>query len=186
MKDKETEQQPDRDENGQFLPGNSLWRLNAWKPGNEGRLCLFTPTQLRDLVIQYVEKRQDENKAITLSGLRGYLGLSAAGLRAYRQGEIGKTQADKAAYMYVLDQFDGFMEDEAECLLHRDKGSTDGIKFRMKNMWPTAWRDSKHITVDNNELRTIQVIVDKSSPLAKRLGQAGCGELIEHEALPTG
>jgi len=182
MSDKETEQ-PDRDENGQFLPGNSLWRLGAWQPGNEGRPNLFTPIELRDLVIQYVQDRESIKKTITLSGLRVYLGLSIAGLRAYRLGEIGKKENDKLAYVYVLDQFNGYMEDEAECLLSREKGSIDGIKFRMKNMWPTVWRDSKYISVDTNERRTIQIIVGPDSALTQRLEQVardGNIQFIEH------
>ena len=182
---KQTQQteQKDRDENGQFLPGNSLWGLHAWEPGNDGRPNLFTPIELRDKVIQYVEDRQDERKTITLSGLRCYLGLSASGLRAYAQGEIGHKEKDKLAYVYVLDQFNGYMEDEAECLLSREKGSIDGIKFRMKNMWPSVWRDSKYISVDTNERRTIQIIVGPDSALTQRLEQVasdGNIQFIEH------
>jgi len=179
---KQTEQK-DRDDNGCFLPGNSLWRLGAWRPGNEGRPNLFTPIELRDLVIQYVQDRESIKKTITLSGLRVYLGLSIAGLRAYRLGEIGKKENDKLAYVYVLDQFNGYMEDEAECLLSREKGSIDGIKFRMKNMWPTVWRDSKYISVDTNERRTIQIIVGPDSALTQRLEQVardGNIQFIEH------
>ena len=182
MTDKQTEQN-DRDEEGKFLPGNSLWRLHAWEPGNEGRPNIFTPIEFRDEVIQFVEVRRAENISSTWSGLRGWLGLSASGLRAYAQGEIGHTEKDRLAYAYVLDQFSGFMEDEAECLLSREKGSIDGIKFRMKNMWPTVWRDSKHISVDTNERRTIQIIVGPDSALTQRLEQVasdGNIQFIEH------
>jgi len=135
---------------------------------------------LRDLVIQYVEGRQDQNKTATLSGLRIYLGLSGTGLRAYRLGDIGKTKEDRLAYMYILDQFDGLMEDEAESLLDREKGSVEGIKFRMKNKWPTTWQDSKHISIDTNEVRTIKLVLSNDSALAKRLAGSGLSELIEH------
>jgi len=167
------DEQKDRDDKGQFLPGNSLWRLGAWQPGNEGRPNLFTPIELRDLVIQYVQDRESIKKTITLSGLRVYLGLSIAGLRAYRLGEIGKTENDKLAYVYILDQFDGYMEDEAESKLDREHGSTKGIEFRMKNMWPTVWKDSKHISVDTSEHRTIRLVLDPQSALAQHLADDG-------------
>lgn len=178
MSDKE----PDniRDKNGNFLPGNPLWRLYAWKPGNEANPNKFTPEELRDLIIEYVEIRTEENKTLTLSGLRVHLGISRQSLYDYAHGKFGKTDQDKWAYTYVLDQFNGYMEDEAESKLDREHGSVEGLKFRMKNMWPNYWKDSKHLSVDTNEVRTIQIIVDPSSPLAKRLAQRDCVQAIEH------
>lgn len=181
MTDKQTEQN-DRDEEGKFLPGNSLWRLNAWEPGNEGRPNMFSPEELRDQVIQYVEGRHEQNKTITLSGLRVYLGLSRQGLYDYAEGKYGKTDEDKRAYMYIIDQLNGYMEDEAESKLDREKGSTHGLIFRMKNMWPNYWKDEKHLSVDTKEIRTIQVIVAPDSALYQRLQQQGdVVQFIEHE-----
>ncbi|MCH8079868.1 MAG: hypothetical protein IIA06_08850 [Proteobacteria bacterium] len=180
MTDKQTEQN-DRDEEGKFLPGNSLWSLRAWKPGNAGRPILYTPKEFCNKVIQFIEDRQNIKKTLTMSGLRGYLGLSASGLRAYEQGEIGKTDKDKGDYIYILDQFRAYMEDEAESKLDRERGSIEGIKYRLNNMFSERWRDSKHISVDTNEGRTIKIFVDSDSPLTQRLAQAGCDiQVIEH------
>jgi len=177
---KQTEQK-DRDENGQFLPGNSLWRLGAWKPGNEGRPNLYTPIEFKDIVVQYVQDRKAIKKTTTMSGLRVYLGLSASGLRAYEQGEIGKTDQDKEDYIYILDQFRGYMEDEAESKLDRERGSTHGIEFRLKNIVPSNWKDSKHISVDTKERRTIKIIADPNSNWGKRLLEYGADvQVIEH------
>ena len=162
-------EQNDRDENGCFLPGNSLWSLHAWKPGNAGRPNLYTPKEFCDKVIQFIEDRQNIKKTITQSGLRVYLGLSASGLRAYEQGEIGKTDQDKQDYIYILDQFRAYMEDEAESKLDRERGSIEGIKYRLNNMFSERWRDSKHISVDTKERRTIKIILDPGSALAQRL-----------------
>jgi len=41
MKDKETEQQTDRDEKGQFLPGNQYLRTSGGLVGSSGG-CIYT------------------------------------------------------------------------------------------------------------------------------------------------
>ena len=179
---KETEQteQNDRDENGQFLPGNSLWSLHAFKPGNAGRPTLYAPKEFCYKVIQFVEYRENEKKNLTWAGLRTYFGLSDSGLRAYRRGEIGKTDQDKADYVFILDQLAGYMEDEIECLLSRERGSVEGLKYRLNNIFSERWRDSKHVSVDSREQRTIKIILDPSSPLAKRLQDPDSIQVIEH------
>jgi len=177
---KQTEQK-DRDEKGLFLPGNSLSSLHAFKPGNSGRPNIFTPVRFCDHVIQYIENRQNEKRTLTWAGLRVFLALSDSGLRAYRRGEIGHTEQDKADYVFILDQLAGHMEDEAESKLDRERGSIEGIKYRLNNMFSERWRDSKHISVDTNERRTIKIMLDSDSPLAQRLAQAGCDvQVIEH------
>ncbi len=74
------------------------------------------------------------------------------------------------------------MEDEAESKLDRERGSTDGIKFRMKNMWPNHWKDEKHIKVDEHKEQTIQLVLPPDSPIAKRLAQEENKQIVHKEA----
>jgi len=183
MKDKETEteQHKDHDEQGKFLPGNKYLSVNAFKKGSSpDRPNKWTVTEAVDIVAEYLQSRLDDGQWITWAGLRLRLGISKEGLDNYRKGEYGKTEEDKKAYVHIFDMFSTVIEDELETELRRKTGQVSGIIFALKNQFHTDWRDEKYLTVDDNKLRTIQVIMPFGSALAKRLEQAGQVDLIEY------
>lgn len=51
--------------------------------------------------------------------------------------------------------------------------SPAGAIFNLKNNY--GWRDEKHLTLENNEIRTIKIITGPDSALTKRLEQADTG-----------
>lgn len=179
-KDKETKQQNDRDKNGQFLPGNQYLSLNAFKKGNIGRPNKWTVKELVEIMADYLQACLDSERPITKAGLRLVLGISGETLDNYAKGEYGKTEEDKRGYVDAFRQFFTVIEDELETELRRKTGQVTGIIFALKNQFHSDWRDEKYLSIDTNKPRTIKVIVDHGSPLAKRLEQAGRGELIEY------
>ena len=179
---KQTEQ-TDRDENGQFLPGNQYLSLNAFKQGSRpDRPNKWTILELRDIMIDYLQTCLDNRQPIIKSGLQLKLGISREAMDNYAKGEYGKTEEEKQAYAALFRQFYTVIESELETELRRDKGQVNGIIFALKNQFTSTWRDEKHISV-NNETKTIKIIVGPDSALARRLEQvAGDGNIqfIEH------
>ena len=179
---KETEQQPDRDENGKFLPGNQYLSLNAFKDGNIGRPNKWTVTELKEKMAVYLQACLDNERPITNAGLRLVLGISAEAMDNYSKGEYGKTDEDKQAYADMFGMFFTVIEDELETELRRKTGQVSGIIFALKNQFSGNWKDEKYINLDTKEARTIKVILHPDSALAKRLKEAGCEiEVIDHE-----
>jgi len=183
MKDKETEQQTDRDEKGQFLPGNQYLSLNAFKKGNIGRPNKWTVMELIEIMSGYLQACLDNERLITKAGLRLALDISSETMDNYAKGEYGKTKEDKRAYVDAFRQFFTVIEDELEIELRRKTGQVTGIIFALKNQFRTDWKDEKYLSVDTNEPRTIKLVLDPDSALAKRLtDQDDASVLIEHDA----
>ena len=179
---KQTEQteQTDRDEKGQYIPGNQYLSLNAFKQGSRpDRPNKWTILELRDIMIDYLQTCLDNRLPIIKSGLQLELGISREAMDNYSKGEYGKTEEEKQAYAALFRQFYTVIESELETELRRDKGQVNGIIFALKNQFHNSWRDEKHISV-SNETKTIKIIADPDSALAKRLLQAGGVQVIEH------
>lgn len=179
---KQTKQtkQTDRDENGQFLPGNQYWQLNAFKNGNAGRPNKWPPEQVGKIMADYLQICLDIVRPITKAGLRIMLGISPEAMDNYAKGEYGKTEEERQAYVALFEQFNTVLEEELESELRRKTGQVSGIIFALKNQFHNAWKDEKYISVDTTEKRTIKIIVGPDSPLAQRLEQAGGVQVIEH------
>ena len=150
-----------------------------------GRPNKLTPAAMKVSVAEFLELRQESGKPATLPGLAVHLGLSRQALWAYRKGECGKTDADRAAFQQLFELFDQTLEDELEGLLQRERGQTGGIQHRLNNRFGDDWRTSQH---DWTAGQTLEVHIDlgRANELPRKLAGDGT-ELIEHgqpEAMP--
>ena len=109
-----------------------------------------------------------------MSGIRLALGiLSRDGFNRYRQGEFGKTEEDKRAYMDVFAWGSLVIESYCEEELFREKGQVQGVIKALENKY--GWRDVRHLSVEHKE--KAQLIVQIPQCLADKL-TADAGEPI--------
>ncbi len=147
-----------RDSRGQFLPGNALWRANAFEVGHPGfRPNKFTPKEAHQKIVEYFDNQEARKKGPNLSGIRVALGLlSPNSYHQYENGEFGKTEEEKRAYKDVFAWARLILESYAEEELFKHSGQVAGPIFSLKSRH--GHKDTQHIKHESNT--TVQYIID--------------------------
>lgn len=168
----------DRNEKGQFLPGNR-WKMPPWRPGKSGHTARFTPNRLITVCSAYIDHCDTLSKPLTWSGLAVFMGISRPALDRYAKGEFGE---DKRGIVSVLEYMRSLIESQREERLHDKDYATQGLIFALKNHH--GWRDEKHLNVEGQvkQALIVQLPPELTAHLEQQRGEK-LGQVIEGEVV---